>query len=78
MGSEQVARRVLNKQTKPHEEKALSIFEPHARRISKGKAGVSQGPGVPVATVEDHNRLILNHCIMWDGRDVDHAQGLIA
>ena len=78
MGSDQVAQRVLNKQTTPHKEKALSTFVSHARRISKGKARVSQEPGGPVATVEDQNRLISNHCIMWDDSDVDHAQGLMA
>ena len=69
---------MLNKQTIPREEKARSIFEPHARWISKGKAGVSQELGVSVAVVEDQNRFVLNHCIIQDGSDADHAQSLMA
>ena len=74
----QICRRVINDETIPHHEKVLSIFETHTRWISKGKAGVSQELGVPVAVVEDQFRFILNHSIMWDGCDVDHAQSLIA
>ena len=75
---DQVVRRVINDETIPNEEKVLSIFEPHTRWISKGKAGVPQELGLPVAVVEDQYKFILNHCIMWDGGDVDHAQSLMA
>ena len=75
---DQVVRRVINGEKIPNKEKVLSIFQPHTRWIAKGKAGVPQEFGLPVAVVEDQYRFILNHCIMWDGGDVDHAQSLVA
>ena len=75
---DQVVRRLINGEKIPNKEKVLSIFQPHTRWIAKGKAGVPQEFGLPVAVVEDQYRFILNHCIMWDGGDVDHAQSLVA
>lgn len=75
---DQLARRVINGEKIPHEEKVFSIFQTHTRWIAKGKAGVSQELGVPVCVVEDQYRFILHHRIMWDGGDVDHAVPLIA
>ena len=40
---DQVERRLLKGETIPQEEKLFSIFEPHTRWISKGKAWVSGG-----------------------------------
>ena len=40
---DQVERRLLKGETIPQDEKLFSIFEPHTRWISKGKAGVSGG-----------------------------------
>ena len=37
---DQIRRRVIEGETIPHDEKVLSIFEPHTECISKGKAGV--------------------------------------
>ncbi|MDE2723344.1 MAG: ISNCY family transposase [Gemmatimonadota bacterium] len=74
---DQLTRRVINGEKIPHEEKVFSIFQPHTRWITKGKAGISQELGVPVCVVEDQYRFILHHRVMWDGSDVDHAVPLI-
>ena len=70
---DQVRRRLPEGETIPHEEKVFSIFEDHTRWVSKGKAGVPVELGVPVCIVEDECGFILNHRIMWEGSDVDHA-----
>ena len=70
---DQVDRRVLKGETIPHDKKVFSIFEPHTRWISKGKAGCPVELGVPVCIVADEFGFILNHRIMWEGSDVDHA-----
>ena len=44
----QIDRRILKGETIPHNEKVFSIFEPHTRWISKGKAGCLVELGVPV------------------------------
>ena len=41
---DQVERRVLKGETIPHDEKIFSVFEPHTRWISKGKAGTPVEP----------------------------------
>jgi len=74
---DQVDRRLLKGETIPHGEKVFSIFEDHTRWISKGKAGVPVELGVPVCIVEDGFGFLLNHRIMWDGSDVDHAVPVI-
>ena len=51
--SDQVERRLLRGETIPHEEKVFSIFEPHTRWISKGKAGCPVELGVPVCASAD-------------------------
>ena len=63
--------------TIPQNEKVFSIFEPHTRLISKGKAGRPVELGVPVDIAEDHYQFILHHEIMWTGRDVDFAVPLV-
>ena len=75
--SDQVERRLLRGETIPHEEKVFSIFEPHTRWISKGKAGCPVELGVPVCIVEDHYGLILHHEVMWEGSDVDYAVAMV-
>ena len=42
----QIDRRLLKGETIPHNEKVFSIFEPHTRWISKGKAGRPVESGV--------------------------------
>lgn len=74
---DQVERRLLNGETIPHEEKEFSIFEPHTRWISKGKAGCPVELGVPVCVLEDQYGFILHHEILWQGSDVDVAVPMI-
>ena len=50
---DQVRERLLEGQQIPAQEKIYSVFEPHTRWISKGKAGCPQELGVPVAILED-------------------------
>ena len=69
----QIDRRILKGETIPHNEKVFSIFEPHTRWISKGKAGCPVELGVPVCIIECQYRFILHYEIMWEGSDVDFA-----
>ena len=48
-----VDRRLLRGEKIPHGEKVFSIFKPHTRWISRGKAGCPVELGVPVCVVED-------------------------
>lgn len=61
---DQIRRRVLQGEQIPHEEKILSIFEPHTEWINKGKAGVPVELGVKVCILEDTMRFILHHEVM--------------
>ncbi len=74
---DQVDRRLLKGETIPHAEKVFSIFEPHTRWISKGKAGCPVELGVPLCVLEDNHGFILHHEIMWRGGDVDYAVPMI-
>jgi len=74
---DQVERRLLRAETIPHEEKVFSLFEPHTRWISKGKAGCLVELGVPVGIVEDQYGFIVHHEVMWEGGDVDHAVPMV-
>ena len=49
---DQIDRRLLKGETIPQNEKVFSIFEPHTRWISKGKAGCPVELGVPVCIIE--------------------------
>ena len=73
----QIDRRLLKGEKIPHNEKVFSIFEPHTRWISKGKAGRPVEFGVPVCIVECQYQLILHYEIMWEGSDVDLAVQMI-
>lgn len=61
---DQIARRVLQSELIPHEEKVFSLFQPHTEWISKGKAGVPVELGLRVCVVEDQHRFILNYQVM--------------
>ena len=74
---DQVERRLIKGEVIPHSEKVFSIFEPHTRWISKGKAGRPVELGVPVCVVEDNYGFILQHEIMWEGGDGDIAVSII-
>ena len=69
--------RLLNNQSIPASEKMYSVFEPHTRWISKGKAGRPQELGVTVAILEDQHQFILGHRVMWEESDVDAALPLV-
>ncbi|MCY4611821.1 MAG: ISNCY family transposase [Gammaproteobacteria bacterium] len=73
----QVERRLLHGEAIPQEEKIFSIFEPHTRWISKGKAGRPVELGVPVCVFEDEHQFLLNHEVMWTGTDVDVAVSFV-
>ena len=74
---DQIGRRLLKGVTIPQNEKVFSIFEPHTRWISKGKAGRPVELGVPVGIAEDQYQFILHHEIMWTGSDVDFAVPMV-
>ena len=62
---------MIHGETIPQEEKIVSVFEPHTRWISKGKAGTPVELGVPVCVIEDQYQFILRHQIIWEGGDRD-------
>ena len=75
---DQVERRLLKGEAVPHGEKVLSIFEPHTRWVSKGKAGTPVELGVPVCVIEDQHQFILHHKVLWSGSDADAAVAMVA
>ena len=68
-----IQRRVFKGEKIPNSEKVFSIFEPHTRWISKGKAGVPVEFGVPVTIIKDQFGYILSHIVMETTSDVDVA-----
>ena len=56
---DQIGRRLLKGETLPQNEKVFSIFEPHTRWVSKGKAGRPVELGVPIGIAEDQYQFIL-------------------
>ena len=74
----QTRRRLLLEEQIPHGEKVFSIFEPHTRWISKGKAGCPVEFGLPVCILEDEYGFVLHHQVMWEGGDTDHAVPMVA
>ena len=74
---DQVREGLLEDQQIPAQEKMYSVFEPHTRWISKGKAGCPQELGVPVAILEDRYQFILGHRVLWEESDVDAALPLV-
>ena len=73
----QVDRRLLQGERIPHQEKVFSIFEPHTRWISKGKAGRPVELGVAVCVVEDQYQFILHHKLLWKEDDVEVAVPMV-
>ena len=76
--ADQTRRRLLLDEAIPHGEKMFSIFEPHTRWISKGKAGCPVEFGLPVCILEDEHGFVLHHQVMWEGGDTDHAVPMVA
>ena len=75
---DQIQRRVLQGEVIPHEEKVLSIFQPHTEWISKGKAGVPVEFGVKVGIIEDQYQFILHHRVMYQESDAEVAVPMAA
>lgn len=74
---DQVERRLVKGEKIAHAEKVFSVFEPHTRWVSKGKAGNPVELGVPVCVVEDQYRFVLGWSVLWEGEDVHVAVPLI-
>ncbi len=74
---DQISRRVLQEHVIPHDEKVLSIFEPHTRWLCKGKAGVAVELGVAVCVLEDQYQFILHHRILWAETDDQVAVAMV-
>ena len=74
---DQIDRRLLKGETIPQNEKVFSIFEPHTRWISKGKAGCPVELGVQVCIMESQYQFMMHHEVMWEGSDVDFAVPMV-
>jgi hypothetical protein len=61
---DQIKRRAIQGETIPHDEKVLSLFQPHTEWISKGKAGVPVELGLRVCIMEDSHGFILHSQVM--------------
>jgi len=73
----QIARRVIQGEVIPHEEKYFSVFETHTEWISKGKAGVPVELGLKVCIVEDQYQFILHHQVMEKKTDEEVCVSLV-
>ena len=73
-----IERRVIRGEKIPHSDKIFSIFEPHTRWISKGKAGVPVELGLPVSILKDQHGYLLDYEIMKTTSDAEVAVPLTA
>lgn len=64
-----VERRLIKGEGIPHSEKVFSLFEPHTKWISKGKAGVICELGQKHLIVTDQNHFIVYHKLIEDTPD---------
>lgn len=64
-----VERRLIKGESIPHSEKVFSLFEPHTKWISKGKAGVIAELGQKHLIVTDQNHFIVYHKLIEDLTD---------
>src|SRR6185436_439426 len=71
-----VERRLIRKETIPHEEKIFSLFEPHTEFIKKGKLFPPVELGHKVLLTTDQNELILDYRVMEQPSDKDEVIGL--
>ena len=74
---DQIRRRVLWGEVIAHDEKVLSIFQPHTEWIVKGKAGVPVELGLRVCVVESQYGFILHHQVMEKTTDDQIAVSII-
>ena len=68
-----VERRLLKGEKIPHSEKVFSLFEPHTKWISKGKAGVICELGQKHLIVTGQHHFIVHHELMGDTPDIAFA-----
>ena len=68
-----VERRLIKGEKIPHSEKLFSLFEPHTKWISKGKAGVIAEFGEKHLIVTDQNNFIILNQIIADTPDAAFA-----
>lgn len=66
-----VERRLLKGETIPHNEKVFSLFEPHTKWISKGKAGVIAELGQKHLIVTNQHHFIVHHKVMGELTDTE-------
>jgi len=64
-----VERRLLKGESIPHNEKVFSLFEPHTKWISKGKAGVIAELGQKHLIVTNQHHFIVYHKLIGDTPD---------
>jgi len=74
---DQIARRVLQNEKIPHDEKLFSIFQRHTEWICKGKAGNPVELGLRVCVVEDRSQFILHHQVMEHTTDDKIAVSIV-
>lgn len=68
-----VQRRLIYKETIPHQGKVFSLFEPYTEWIKKGKAGNRPELGLPIAVAKDQHGFVLDHHVMQKELDKDIA-----
>ena len=68
-----VARRLLNGETIPPNEKVFSIFEPHTEWIQKGKQRPNVELGHKLLIATDQNQLIQDYRVMMSEAEVDQS-----
>lgn len=73
-----ITRRVFNNEKIPNSDKIFSVFEPHTRWISKGKAGKFVEFGLPVCIIKDQHGFILSHIVMEKTVDAEEAINILA
>jgi transposase, IS5 family len=74
---EQLYRRIILKESIPHNEKVFSVFEEYTEWLCKGKAGVPVELGLKVCISSDQHGFILTHQVMQKQQDVDVAVPMI-
>ena len=72
-----VERRLVKRETIPHEEKIFSIYEPYTEWINKGKSGNRIELGLKIAVCTDQHGFILQHAVMEKQADVEVAIPLV-
>ena len=74
---EQLYRRIILKESIPHNEKVFSVFKEYTEWLCKGKAGVPVELGLKVCISSNQHGFILTHQVMQKQQDVDVAVPMI-